>query len=215
MRTGAICFLIVIFAFLLGCVSAYADGGDLTAQYQMVIGGSQSIITTGEKENARDLLGIRASSHYFDGTDGSVPLWFVYAGPTTTPTTWLWISPQSGMASGIDPDGTDSPLASVWVTVTPLHRGDHTLSAFFEQDAYFYGQDASDAYSFASVDYTYRFLGLGAQVETFHQVEASIYGPYLAIAKGPFYFQASYFTSSSAYYPDGLNVLRLKAALNF
>jgi|GEM_PF-1751730 len=194
-KATVLVFALVILALTSFAIAADSDEQPASAQYQIVIGGQAPMLTTGEGDSKLDVLGVRASIHILNAGGGTDSVYFTYAGLTSAPTSWLWLSGQGGFVGNYDPSGYDAPLASLWMNITPFAKGDHGIAIFGEEDAYFLRNGDVDYYSFGALDYTYKMVKVGGQIEGINQIDLATYGPHLGFLKGPFEFQAQYYGS--------------------
>lgn len=207
-------FALVILATASFAIAADSAEQPASAQYQFVIGGQASVLTTGAGDSKLDVLGVRASIHILNAAGNTDSIYFTYAGLTSAPTNWLWLSGQGGFVGNYDPSGYDAPLASLWVNVTPFAKGNHSLGIFAEEDAYFLRNGSVDYYSFGSLDYTYKMIRIGGQVEEINKIDLATYGPHLGFFKGPFEFQAQYYGSAKAELKN-MHIVRLNFTTMF
>ena len=149
--------------------------------------GVQSLMTIGAEHQFTDTVGLRGSAHYFWVPQDNLFQLFTYVGPTFSPTSWYFNSPQIGTVSGWTEDGKDAFLVSDWMSFS---FQDDRITLFVEGDLYL-AEELTDYYGYYAADLHVEAANFGIQLE---QVNTDlIYGPHIGIKVGLFYGEVQYY----------------------
>lgn len=179
-------FFSVVFVTAL-CVSSSANA-KWTGSQLLIIGAADNV----KLDPTDDTWAMRSSVHLFWQPQTDTMLWFGYIGPRFNIASWIWMSPQIGVAGNWTPDGGDAFLASLWTGFTPHPN----IFILCEADFNIY-DEGFDYYGFYFAEWNFGKVALGP---TFEQVNKDlILGPHLTLYTdvGPF-ISAQYWVAAKS-----------------